>query len=283
MKFRSLGTFLIYGVMFVAVASAWAQQSQEFPNRTVRLIVPYPPGGGVDGVARLIAERLAALWGQPVIVENRAGANGNIGGDYVAKSPPDGHTILFTPSPVYTTAKLLYPDLPFDPDKDLKPVMLAAVTPNVIMATTKLPIHTLKDLVDAARKEPGQLTYASQGIGSTAHLTVAYLMLLADLQMRHVPYRGAAPALTDVIAGHVTMTVDGLSSALGIIRGGSIRALAVASANRSSTIPDVPTTAEAGFPGFEVGELVRSQRSRPDARCDCQEHPCGDDAGFQVA
>jgi tripartite-type tricarboxylate transporter receptor subunit TctC len=119
------------------------------------------------------------------------------------------------------------------------------------MATTKLPIHTLKDLVAAARKEPGQLTYASQGIGSTAHLTVAYLMLLADVQMRHVPYRGAAPALTDVIAGHVTMTVDGLSSALGIIKGGSIKALAVASGKRAPAIPEVPTTAEAGYPGFE--------------------------------
>jgi tripartite-type tricarboxylate transporter receptor subunit TctC len=251
MEVRGVGTLLLSGLMSFATASAWTQQSAEFPSRTVRLVVPYPPGGGVDGVARLVAERLAALWGQPVIVENRAGANGNIGGEYVAKAPSDGHTVLFTPSPVYTTAKLLYPDLPFDPDKDLKPVMLAAVTPNVLMATTKLPIHTLKDLVDAARNEPGQLTFASQGIGSTAHLTVAYLMLLADIQMRHVPYRGAAPALTDVIAGHVTMTVDGLSSALGIIRGGNIRALAVASARRSPVIPDVPTTAEAGYPGFE--------------------------------
>src|SRR5262245_52707209 len=113
MKAQTVGTLLVVGVMSFFAASAWAQQNDQFPNRTVRLVVPYPPGGGVDGVARLVAERLATLWGQPVIVENRAGANGNIGGEYVAKSPPDGHTVLFTPSPVYTTAKLLYPDLPF--------------------------------------------------------------------------------------------------------------------------------------------------------------------------
>ena len=251
MKFRIFGTLLLGGVVSLGGAGAWAQEIAAFPNRTVKLVVPYPAGGGVDGVARLIADRLTTLWRQPVIVENRSGANGNIGGEYVAKSPPDGHTILFSPSPVYTTAKLLYPDLPFDPDKDLKPVMLAAVTPNVIMVTTKLPIHTLKDLVDAAKKEPDQLTYASQGTGSTAHLTMAYLALLADIRIRHVPYRGAAPAMTDVIGGHVTATVDGLSSALGSIRGGSVRGLAVASAKRSSAVPDIPTTAEAGYPGFE--------------------------------
>jgi tripartite-type tricarboxylate transporter receptor subunit TctC len=199
----------------------------------------------------MVAERLSQMWKQAVIVENRSGANGNIGGEYVAKSPPDGYTILFSPSPVYTTAKLLYPDLSFDPDKDLKPVTLAAVTPNVIMVTNKLPIRTLKDLVDAAKKEPGKLTYASQGVGSTAHLTMAYLCLLANIQMQHVPYRGAAPAMTDVIAGHVTATVDGLTSALGSITGGSVRTLAVASAKRSAVVPDIPTTAEAGFPGFQ--------------------------------
>jgi tripartite-type tricarboxylate transporter receptor subunit TctC len=251
MKSGIVGALLLGAVVSFGAAGAAAQQTADFPNHTVKVVVPYPAGGGVDGVARLIADRLTTLWHQPVIVENRSGANGNIGGEFVAKSPPDGHTILFSPSPVYTTAKLLYPDLPFDPDKDLKPVMLAAVTPNVIMVTTKLPIHTLKDLVDAAKKEPGKVTYASQGTGSTAHLTMEYLSLLADIRLQHVPYRGAAPATADVIGGHVTSTVDGLSSALGSIRGGSLRALAVASAKRSSAVPDIPTTAEAGYPGFE--------------------------------
>ena len=251
MRLWAFGTLLL----FVGVSAIVAHQparAQTYPTRGVKLIVPYPAGGGVDGVARLIAERLSSFWGQPVIVENRAGANGNIGGEYVAKSPPDGYTILFSPSPVYTTAKLLYPNLPFDPDKDLKPVMLAAVTPNVIMVTPKLPINTLQELIAYARQHPGQVTYASQGVGSTAHLTAAYLAQLASLDLRHIPYRGAAPALNDVIAGHVTMTVDGLSSALGVIRGDAIRGLVVASAKRSPALPDLPTTSEAGLPGFET-------------------------------
>lgn len=250
MRFWTVGALLLFAGVS-AIAAQQPAQAQTFPARGVKLVVPYPAGGGVDGVARLIAERLSSLWGHPVIVENRAGANGNIGGEYVAKSPPDGYTVLFSPSPVYTTAKLLYPNLPFDPDKDLKPVMLAAVTPNVIMVTPKLPINTLQELIAYARQHPGQVTYASQGIGSTAHLTAAYLAQLAKLDLRHIPYRGAAPALNDVIAGHVTMTVDGLSSALGVIRGGVIRALVVASKKRSSALPDLPTTAEAGLPGFE--------------------------------
>jgi tripartite-type tricarboxylate transporter receptor subunit TctC len=225
--------------------------AEDFPSRSVRIVVPYPAGGGVDAVARLIAERLTREWGHPVIVENRAGANGNIGGEYVAKSAPDGYTALFSPSGVFTTAKLLYANLPFDPEKDLQPVTLAAVTPNVIMATPKLSIATLQELVAYAKERPGQVTYASQGIGSTAHLTAAYLALVAKIEMRHIPYRGAAPALTDVVAGHVTMTVDGLSSALGILRSGTLRPLAVASRKRSPVLPDVPTAIESGFPDFE--------------------------------
>jgi tripartite-type tricarboxylate transporter receptor subunit TctC len=250
MKLRSIAALLLATGVALVASNSFAL-AQSFPTRSVKLVVPYPAGGGVDGVARLIAERLSTYWGHPVIVENRAGANGNIGGDYVAKSPPDGYTILFSPSPVYTTAKLLYPNLSFDPDTELKPVMLAAVTPNVIMVTTKLPITTLQELIAYAKSQPGQVTYASQGIGSTAHLTAAYLAQVAQLEMRHVPYRGAAPALTDVVAGHVTMTVDGLSSALGVIRAGSIRALVVASAKRSAALPDLPTATEAGLPGFE--------------------------------
>ena len=250
MRLRILASFLL-AAGIALVASHPSVHAQSFPTRGVKLVVPYPAGGGVDGVARTIAERLSTYWGHPVIVENRAGANGNIGGDYVAKSPPDGYTILFSPSPVYTTAKLLYPNLPFDPDTDLKPVMLAAVTPNVIMVTTKVPFTTLQELIAHAKANPGQVTYASQGIGSTAHLTAAYLSQVAQLDMRHVPYRGAAPALTDVVAGHVIMTVDGLSSALGVIRGGNIRALVVASAKRSAALPDLPTAAEAGLPDFK--------------------------------
>jgi tripartite-type tricarboxylate transporter receptor subunit TctC len=261
-----LGALLIGTGLALAGLDAPAG-AQDFPSRQVKLVVPYPAGGGVDGVARLVAERLAQIWGHPVIVENRAGANGNIGGEYVVKSPPDGYTVLFSPSPVYTTAKALYPALSFDPERDLKPVTLVAITPNVFMATTKLPITSLQELIAYARANPGQVTYASQGAGSTAHLTAAYLGQVAKLELRHIPYRGAAPALTDVVAGHVTMTVDGLSSALGIIRSGNIRALAVASRKRSAALPDVPTTIESGIADFEssswYGATVPSQT--PDA------------------
>jgi tripartite-type tricarboxylate transporter receptor subunit TctC len=250
MQPSTIGALLIgTGLSFACLQTpSWAE---DYPARQVRLVVPYPAGGGVDAVARLVAERLSQAWGHPVIVENRAGANGNIGGEYVAKSPPDGYTALFSPSGVYTTAKLLYPNLPFDPDKDLRPVTLAAVTPNVIMVTPTLPVATLPELVAYAKARPGQVTYASQGVGSTAHLTAAYLAQAANLDLRHIPYRGAAPALTDVVAGHVTMTVDGLSSALGVIRGGTVRAVAVAGRKRSSALPNVPTAMEAGFADFE--------------------------------
>ena len=264
-----IGAFLIGAGTSAGFLQAPAY-AQDYPTRQVKLVVPYPAGGGVDAVARLVAERLSQEWGHPVIVENRAGANGNIGGEYVAKSPPDGYTALFSPSPVYTTAKALYPNLPFDPEKDLKPVTLAAVTPNVFMVTPKLPISTLQELIAYAKERPGQVTYASQGVGSTAHLTAAYLAQVAKIEMRHIPYRGAAPALTDVIAGHVILTVDGLSSALGVIRGGSVRALAVASPKRSSALPAVPTTAEAGFPDFEsaswYGVTVPAQTPDPVVR-----------------
>lgn len=259
---------LIVGAVLISVGLSLASKNepayaQDFPARRVTFVVPYPAGGGVDGVARLVAERLSREWGHPVIVENHAGANGNIGGEYVAKSPPDGYTVLFSPSPVYTTAKALYPNLAFDPEKDLRPVTLAAITPNVLMVTTKLPISTLQELIAYARERPGQVTYASQGVGSTAHLTAAYFAQVAKLDLRHIPYHGAAPARADVIAGHVTMTVDGVSSALGVIRSGNIRALAVASRKRSPALPDVPTMIEAGFPDFEsvswYGVTVPSQ------------------------
>jgi tripartite-type tricarboxylate transporter receptor subunit TctC len=239
---------IAFCMAFVAASEVMAQ---DFPAKAVRFIVPYPAGGGVDGVARLVADKLSKEWGQPVIVENRAGANGNIGAEFVAKSAPDGYVALFSPSPVYTTAKWLYPNLSFDPQKDLKAVTLVAVTPNVLMVTKKLSISTLQELVALAKAKPGSLTYASQGVGSTAHLSGAYLAQVAHIDIRHVPYRGAAPAMNDVVAGHVTMSWDGLSSALGLISGGSVRALAVASRQRSRALPDIPTAIESGLPDFE--------------------------------
>lgn len=258
---------LTAGLCLSLFFAAGKAEAQEFPTKLLRLVVPYPAGGGADAIARLLADRLSKDWGQSVIVETRSGAGGTTGADFVAKSPPDGYVVLFSPSPVYSTAKALYPNLPFDPETDLKPVTLVSVSPNVLMVPTILPISDLKGLIDYAKAHPNSVTYASQGVGTTGHLTGAYLAQVANIPIRHVPYRGAAPALTDLAAGHVTMAWDGLSSALGLISGGKVRPIAIAAPKRSPVLPDVPTVIEAGFPGFESASWygVTVPKGTPDA------------------
>ncbi len=226
----------------------WAD---EYPSRAVRIIAPFAAGGSLDVVARLVAEKLSATWSQPVVVENRPGANGIIGVDGFAKSPPDGYTLLIGTSPVFTTNKLLYKDLAYDPDRDFIPVSLAAVAPNVLGIHPSLPITDLHELIAYARAHPGALTFASQGNGSTGQLSAMLFDQLANIDMRHVPYRGASLAWTDVIGGHVDMMWDGIPSILSQIRAGAIRALAVGSRRRSDALPDVPTAIEQGLVDFE--------------------------------
>ena len=225
--------------------------ADEFPSRTVKIIAPFAPGGSLDVVAQLVAEKLSATWSQPVVVENRPGANGIIGVDDVTKSPADGYTLLFATSPVFTTNKLLYKDLPYDPDRDFVPVSLAAVAPNVLGIYPKLPITSLPELITYARAHPGELTFASQGNGSTGELSAMLLDQIAHVEMRHVPYRGASLAWTDVIGGHVDMMWDGIPSILSQIRAGAVRALAVGSRHRSASLPDIPTAIEEGLSDFE--------------------------------
>ena len=225
--------------------------AQNFPSKTVRFIVPFPAGGSLDGVARLVAEKLSEQWLQPVIVENRPGANGIVGADGFTKSPPDGYTILFATGPVFTTNKLLFKDLPYDPDHDFTPLSLAAVAPNVLGIYPKLPMSNFHELIAYAQAHPGELTFASQGNGSSGHLTGTLLDQLANIEMKHIPYRGAAPAWTDVIGGHVDMMWDGIPSVLSQIRAGTVRALAVGSRQRSAALPDVPTAIEEGLLDFE--------------------------------
>jgi tripartite-type tricarboxylate transporter receptor subunit TctC len=226
-------------------------RADDFPSRPVRIIAPFAAGGSLDVVARLVAEKLSATWSQPVVVENRPGANGIIGVDGFAKSPPDGYTLLIGTSPVFTTNKLLYKDLAYDPDRDFIPVSLAAVAPNVLGIYPSLPINDLHDLIAYARAHPGALTFASQGNGSTGQLSAMLLDQLANIDMKHVPYRGASLAWNDVIGGHVDMMWDGIPSILSQIRAGTIRALAVGSRQRSAALPDVPTAIEQGLPDFE--------------------------------
>jgi len=225
--------------------------SQEWPQKTVRIIVPFPAGGSADLIPRIAAEKLSAQWGQPVIVENRPGAAGNIGADAVFKSDPDGYTLLSAPPPPLVINRLLYPSLTYDATQFV-PITVIAAIPNVLLVHTKVPANSVAELVALAKASPGKLNYASQGSGSTSHLTAELFKSMAgDLEITHVPYRGTAPALADLLAGQVDMMCDNLGVSLPHVRSGKLRALAVASRMRSPSLPEVPTLAET-LPGFEA-------------------------------
>jgi len=239
-------TTLLAGAGLLAAPAVRAQQG--YPNRTIRLVVPFTPAGTTDIVARITAERLSARLGQQVVVENRAGAGGNVGSDMVVKSEPDGYTLLMcTVSSSGINYSLYGPKMPYKPE-DLAAVGLVTQVPNVIFVTNSLPVRTLKELVDYAKARPGQLNNGSSGSGTSLHLTGELLKTVAGIQMTHVPYRGAGPMLAEVIAGRIQVAVDNMPSCIGHIRDGRLRPLAVTSTKRSPALPDVPTTAEAGFP-----------------------------------
>jgi tripartite-type tricarboxylate transporter receptor subunit TctC len=229
-------------------------------------VVPYPAGGGTDVAARLLASKISTEWGQPVVVENRTGAGGLIGATAVATAAPDGYTVLLSASPVFSSLKWLQKDASFDPETDLKPVTMVLISPNVLMVSEKLPVKNLKELLEYAKKNPNDATYASQGVGTTGHLTGAYLSQVSGVPLRNVPYRGAAPALNDLVAGVVSMAWDGLSSARGVIASGKARPIAVASKKRVAILPNVPTVIESGFSDFESASwyAVAAPKGTPD-------------------
>jgi tripartite-type tricarboxylate transporter receptor subunit TctC len=226
--------------------------AQGWPTRPLRLVVPFPPAGTTDIAARILAERLAARLGQPVAVENRAGAGGNVGSDVVAKAEPDGYTLLMqTISSGAINYALYGARMPYRPE-DLAAVGLMLRVPNLIFVTNALPVRSLADLVALARREPGRLNIGSSGAGTSLHMTGELLKLEARVDITHVPFRGAGPMLAEIIAGRVEVGVDNLPSVIGHAREGRLRALAVTTATRSPALPEVPTTAEAGFPGVEA-------------------------------
>jgi tripartite-type tricarboxylate transporter receptor subunit TctC len=230
----------------IATTTAGAQEA--YPSRVVRLVVPAAGGSTTDALARIMADQLGRAWGKPVIVENISGGM-VLGAAQVFRSAPDGYTLMVSPPAQITFSHLLYRDLPYDPSRYV-PVALLARVPNALVVRRDLPAANIGELIAYARANPGKLTYGSQGAGSTAHLSAALLEMLAGVTMVHVPYRGALPALNDVIAGHIDMFFDTLTGSVPMHRGGKVRILAVGSVERSSAMPEVPTLAESGLPGF---------------------------------
>ena len=230
---------------------AGAAHAQSFPTKPVRLIVPFAAGGSTDIIARVVATKLNEMWGSPVLVDNRAGGSTVIGTDIVAKAAPDGHTLLVTPAP-FTIVPSLIPKLPYDPARDFEPITLINTTPLVVVVHPGVPAKSIKELIALARARPGALNYGSSGSGGSNHLAGELFNAMAGVKMVHVPYKGNAPALTDLVGGHVDVVFNGLTSALPFIKSGRLRALGMTSLNRSATLPQVPTLDEAGLKGFQA-------------------------------
>lgn len=228
-----------------APAASW-------PSKPIRWVVPFPPGGAMDAIARTLGEKAGKTLGQPFVIENKPGAGGNIGADFVAKQPGDGYTLMIT-SIGMATNKPLYGKLSYDPIKDFAPVSLLAVVPNVLVTNATQPdVKTAKDVIAAARKTPGKLSYASAGNGTSIHLAGEVFTSLAQVDMLHVPYKGSGPAVSDLLGGQVNYMFDSITSARPHIESGKLRALGLTTAKRSKSLPNVPTLAEAGLPGYEV-------------------------------
>jgi tripartite-type tricarboxylate transporter receptor subunit TctC len=224
---------------------------QNYPNRPVRIVVPYPPGGGTDIVARTLAQKLTDLLGQPVVVDNRAGANGIIGTDQAAKAKPDGYTVLIAIA-THAINPTLYAKLPYDTNTDLAPVSLLAEYPFVITVHPSVPAKTIREFIAFAKAHRNQLSYASSGVGSGPHLGMELLKTTTGIEMVHVPYKGSGAAMTDLISGQVQVFLNNFLAGRPMIKAGKLRALAVTSLKRSSAMPELPTVAEAGVPGFAV-------------------------------
>ena len=228
-----------------------AASAQQWPQKPVRLIVPFPPGGSTDVLGRIIATKLGEALGQQVIVDNRGGAGGVIGTDMVVKSPPDGHTLLFSASAPIANNVTLMKNVPYEPQRDLAPVIRVASVPLVLVVHPSVPARSVKELIALLRQRPNDFTYASASTGTPQHLSAELFKMLAHVKMTHIPYKGSGPAMTDVIGGQVPITFEVFITALSYVKAGRLRALAQTGATRSTHLPDVPTIAETGIPGYE--------------------------------
>lgn len=253
MKRTFIQQTLALAVLAAVGAPVWAQDdASSWPSKPVKWVVPFPPGGAMDAIARTLGEVASRKLGQPFIVENKAGAGGNIGADYVAKQPADGYTLMITSIGMATNGAL-YNKLSYNPIKDFAPVSLLAVVPNVLVVSPhQKDIKSAKDLVAKAQQNPDKLTYASAGNGTSIHLAGANFTALTGVKMLHIPYRGSGPAITDLLGGQVNVMFDSITSARPHIQAGKLKALGVTTKTRSTSLPDVPTLAEAGITGYEV-------------------------------
>lgn len=243
--------------LIVAVLLATGLFSQQaalaqYPTRPVHIVVPYPAGGAVDAFARVLTQQLSEIWGQQVVVDNRPGASTMIGAEQVAKSPPDGYTLLLTAELTLVIVPHLYEKIPYDPLRDFAPVVALVSATQALVANPSLPVKTVKDLVALAKAKPGQLTFGSFGNGSTGHLNMEVLQAMTGARFNHIPYNGAGPAMNDVIGGHIDFMLAALSIVKGNVQAGKLRMIGVGSNHRSGEFPDVPTLSESGAPGFEA-------------------------------
>ena len=246
---KSMRALALCGMLATAAPALWAQA---YPVKPVRMIAASSPGSAVDIVARVVAQKLSEQLGQQVIVDNRAGAGGNLGAEAVAGSDPDGYTLLLTAPPPLTINAALYKELRYDPASAFAPVALIASVPIVLAVNPSLRVKDVSELIAAAKAKPGSLSFGSSGNGSTNHLAGELLKSMAGIDILHVPYRGAAPAMNDLVAGHIPFMFDNIPAVLPQVKGKAINAIAVAGARRASALPDVPTVAESGVPGFEA-------------------------------
>ena len=244
---------LIAALVAASITPALAAESaNDYPSKPIRLVVPFTPGGSTDILARVIGQKLTEAWGKQVVIDNRPGAGGNIGVDLVAKSPADGYTLVMGHIGTFGVNPTLYPKLPFDPVKDFQPITLVALVPNMLSVNPAVPARSVKELIALAKAKPGTINFGSGGNGSAAHLAGEYFKLMTKTEITHIPYRGTSPAVTDLIAGQIQMIITGVPPTLSFVKAGKLRALGVATARRLPLLPELPTIAEAGVPGYEA-------------------------------
>ncbi len=251
MSFRWLGPVVSSVVSFLLVVSATGAFAQAYPAKPIRFVVPWAPGGSTDVLARIVAQKLGESWGQPMLVENRPGASGNLGSDVVAKSAPDGYTLLVGSMSTHAMNGALYSKMPFKPVDDFAPVAILAYVTNVLVAHPSVKANSVAELIALARANPGKLNYASAGSGSTNHLSAALFEKMAGISMTHVPYKGGAPAVVDLVGGQVDVFFTGSTNVLGHVKSGKLKLLGVTESNRAKVLPDLPTVGET-LPGYEM-------------------------------